>query len=454
MKRKYLALFLACVLCTSVFVSGCGNSQDTSVEDDDDDDDDDDWDDDDEEDDDDDDDNEDDSQDRHDTDEEEKPVYVRSIDKNTLLSQIKVFVKNKEIWSVPATMGDGIYNAAYSVTDLDHNGRAELLVLTESDYSDSCTVRVFEISENGDSFTEAEWEYSGIDVTRDNAPDLINHPFPETYYDEKSGQTHYITHNTYDNGNGDYGTCMVDFTYSNGKVSCYTFAALRVYESYDITTDSVDYRYVYYDPDGEASEEDFIEYLDTYPEGFERGSTQLGIYYRGWYEDYGVMELEDAFLKELLNDSYRVFTDEYPYEAFYKSYNDAYAPGSGDETFYERCIGTWYLWYSEVEGDVTYYEVNGPQYATLEIRDDYTAVMTQYKNGRESLVFGGEIYFENDRPYFDYSDRDALPEGFMMERYTLEELNSDGDQLTVYLDFYGEDGILGWTTLVFLNGAG
>ncbi len=163
------------------------------------------------------------------------------------------------------------------------------------------------------------------------------------------------------------------------------------------------------------------------------------------------MNLDDEFLCEVLMESYRVFSGYQTYSGFYEMYNDHYAPGDYDETFFERCIGDWNLWSMEIEGDEVRYEEDGPQYATLTITEDYEAVISQYRNGELSLRYALDVCLDDDgHPYFDYDDQSALPEGFKMERYTVAEINSDGDMITLSLDFYGDDGIIGSSTLKFV----
>ena len=161
----------------------------------------------------------------------------------------------------------------------------------------------------------------------------------------------------------------------------------------------------------------------------------------------------DAFLRDVLTDSYKVFSGAKTYSEFYERYNESGGVSGSGLVDYDKCIGTWKLLYLETEGDVVYYEEDGPQFATLTIDNSRKATISQYRDGVLSLEFSLDIFFDEDaHPYFDYDDRDALPEGFMMERYTIVDMSDDCDQITVFLDFYGEDGILGGSTLVFERG--
>ena len=448
MKKKYLALIMACILCTSVFITGCGKTADVIEEEDDDDEDDEDEDEDEE-------DDEDDDADRDDKDEhEDTPVYVNVIDPDTLNEQIKVFAKNKNVWSIPNNSSAGVKDAAYALTDLDHNGRCELLCMTAFYGTNVTSARIFEISEKGDFFEESDWKFDGLEVSDTPCPDFIYYPFPLTYHDSDTGLTHYMMLESYEDSEGNMGTCYDDVTYSGGTVSSYIYGASLEYEYYDITTDSTEYRYTYTTDKGEVTETEYYDYRYEYAGGLGNLSDcAFGVYYRGWYDDFGVMGLDDAFLRDVLTDSYKVFAGEKSYSEFYGRYNESGESESSGFVDYDKCIGSWKLLYLETEGDVVYYEEDGPQFATLTIDNSRRATISQYRDGVISLEFTLDVFFdENDHPYFDYDDRDALPDGFMMERYTIVEMSEDGDQITVFLDFYGEDGILGGSTLVFERG--
>ena len=240
--------------------------------------------------------------------------------------------------------------------------------------------------------------------------------------------------------------------YTDGVAKVTHYAAVKVNETIDQETYDVDYEYTYLTPDGEADEDEYYDLIDNYPEKYDSEDMYFGIYYRGWYDDYGVMSLEDSFLVSVLSDSYRVFAGRTEYSDFYQSYNDAWAPGSSDETFYEQYIGTWGLYYSEVEGYEEYYTSSSHHYMTIEFTADFESIMTDYDEGEAVSVWRTEIHMDDDmRPYFDMDDTSRLPEGFVCDRYTVLGMNSDRDLITVDVTFYGEDGCLGGSTLKLIK---
>ena len=441
MKKKYLALILSCIMCSSLFFTGCGKTAEEPVIEEDDDDEDEDGDDD------------DDKEDDDDDDKDDKNVYVESIDEETLAEQIKVFVKNKKLWTVSGEMTIELDNAAYCVTDLDHNGRSEIVVMTESAYSTVTDMRIFEITEKGDAFKEAEFDYSGIqNVTSSLAPDLINFPESVTYFNRVGQASHYRTDNTFVNGNGEYGDCFCDICYEEGVAAVYTYLSVKVNQIPVPGTMEFDNEYTFYSPDGEIDEDEYYDILTTYPGEYGTKDQYFGIYYRGVYDDLGVMGLEDSFLVSVLTDSYRVFTGEKDYSDFYGLYNDSWAPDQSYGVDNSNYIGYWGLYESEVEGDVTSYEYASDFYRTLEIDYDSFVTMIEYYDGKPSYVWSTVLYTDDDQnPYFEITDSTILPDDIVCERYTITGINSDKDIIYVSLDLYGYDGYLGGSTLTFLK---
>ena len=438
MRKKYLALLLSVIMCSSVFFTGCGRTADEPVI---------------EEDEEDEDDDDDDDRDDDEDDENEKNVYVESIDEDTLAEQIKVFVKNKKLWTVSGEMTIELDNAAYCVTDLDHNGRSEIIVMTESAYSSVTDMRIFEITEKGDAFKEADLDYSGIqDVTSSLPPDLINFPESVTYFNRVGQASHYLIDNIFDNGNGEYGDCFCDLCYEEGVAAVYTYLAVKVNQIPVPNTMEFDDEYAFYSPDGEIDEDEYYDICNTYPGEYGTKDQYFGIYYRGAYDDLSVMNLDDSFLVSVLTDSYRVFTGEKDYSGFNDSYNDSWAPDQSYGADNSDYIGFWGLYESEVEGDVTNYEIGSDYYSTLEI--DYDAFITkiEYYDGKASYLWSTVLYTDDDlNPYFEITDSTILPDGVVCERYTITGINSDKDIMYVSLDLYGYDGILGGSNLTYLK---
>ena len=451
MKKKLIVLLLAAVLSVSVCVTGCGMvSGGSSVEDSDDEDDDDDREEDGDRDD------KDDKDDKEDDDDKQPalPVFVDVIPDDELLSQIKVFVKNKSVWSVEEYPDSAVSEAGYFIADLDHNGRCELITAVLHDYGDTTSMRIFEIDEKGSFFKEADLKLTGIDLAKVQCPDIISYDFAETYFDDTTGLTHYLMMDSYDNGNGEYGTGMCDLCYHDGSAELYYYGGLKISETPDPATGRADFDCVYYAEGKEVSGDAFDNFYSSYPGRFKKDDGNMfGVYRRSNGAGCGVLGMDDEFLKDMLTDSYKVFIGEYDHDIFVDDYNrtDNVYVGPDFGSFGEKCVGTWNLTASELEGDRTYYDETSERQCVLVIDDDRTVHMTQYTDGAVSLQFDAELEINTEgQLFFTYDDKEVLPEGFGYETYTVTKLMDEDTLLEIELDFYDVSGDwMGYTVLFF-----
>ena len=152
MRKKYFALMMACMLTSSVFMSGCGRAADagTEVEEADEEDEDEDEE-----------DEEDDDRDSDESGDEEaepqKPTIVTEIDDDTLASQLEVFLNDRDEWVISAEEARECDTTYYAMTDLNVNGRAELIVGNWIGKVNFSTVNIYEINEKGDGFEKLDW---------------------------------------------------------------------------------------------------------------------------------------------------------------------------------------------------------------------------------------------------------------------------------------------------------
>jgi hypothetical protein len=155
----------------------------------------------------------------------------------------------------------------------------------------------------------------------------------------------------------------------------------------------------------------------------------------------------------MLTDSYKVFIGEYDHDIFVDDYNrtDNVYVGPDFGSFGEKCVGTWNLTASELEGDRTYYDETSERQCVLVIDDDRTVHMTQYTDGAVSLQFDAELEINTEgQLFFTYDDKEVLPEGFGYETYTVTKLMDEDTLLEIELDFYDVSGDwMGYTVLFF-----
>ena len=449
MKKKYIALILACLLGTGVFLSGCASSSDSEIEKDDEDDDNDDEDDEDDEDDDDD----------HQTGDEEsekpseKPI-VELIDGDDLLDQLKIFIDDRDYWTMAADGDEAVYRIGYGVTDLDLDGRIELIISRQYDYSDVSDSYVLEINEAGDDYDFVCQNLFPSMITDDVQPDYLTCNSTDCYYDKENRELHYLITDNFDNGNGNYGALLLDMK-KNGEnlyFDCYLTISVQQtvdQESYDVTSE-----YKYYEGNAEISESEYYSIIDSYPDGAVTKPVYFGYLSRNYYQDMYLSDLDDVELKDALYDSYCVFAGTMDQIDFDGTYNSSTGSIANSEV-YADVVGDWELYSSEVEGSETYYDFDSPTYMLLYIYDDYSIYFINYEDGEISNTFSSSLDFSGDDPVFEHDIREENggPDEFGVVRENYMILNhyyEDGaEYLEISADYYGEGEWLGYSILTF-----
>ncbi len=457
MKRKYLALIMSCFLCTSLFVTGCGKTAEVMEEDDEDEDDEEEDDDDDE-----DDDDEDDKDDEDDDDQDEKPSavqIVKEIDGDTLLDQLRVFIDNKDQWAKNEPDDGAIDKIGYCITDLDHNGRAELIVTRNSDYSTYSESLIYEINENGDGIVPVSLSYSASVVTGDQVPDLMEYGYLESYFDKEKSEVHYLGTGNFDNGNGNYGAVFSEMIKKGEEVVIDDYLTISVQETVDQETYEYSYDHEYFSGDDTISESEYYDIIGSYPEGITTKPVFLGYYQRYYYQDLYLKDLDDVSLKNVLYDSYCVFNGTVNPDEYNSMYNPTWE-ALPDIDLSEQAVGSWSLYSTEVEGDVTYYDWDSSTFYIVEIYSDHNVYFMEYENQTLVSDIDMEMYYEDGYPAFKHDVYGELGKpdefGVVEEDYMITNWWTEGNDvfLEISRDLYGEDGWLGYDVMTFIRNEG
>lgn len=108
-----------------------------------------------------------------------------NIDSEAIQHQLELLVKNAHKWR---RLGDEETNMetgiSYAVTDLDHNGRLE--ILAEDIYKGTDFTRCYEVNESGDDIEEINTDQAGKDCL------YWLYDSDTAYYDPKTGEYHYV----------------------------------------------------------------------------------------------------------------------------------------------------------------------------------------------------------------------------------------------------------------------
>ena len=227
-----------------------------------------------------------------------------------LRSQIEVFIEHKDEWAVPYEESEGDrgheVTPAYTLCDLDHNGRCEIIVIEDSYYDGVANISIYEIGTDGESLSAAEWEFGGLAIS---FPTIDLDSKPEVYFNSETGIFHYILYGDVEDGRVGYVLC--DMEYSNGIASAYGFQSVIV----DFAND----RNIYSTPEGEITEKEFYKMQRKYPYDYETYNFKFGLIH---YEedDRNALNWDDEFTSQALYDSYRVFSGQMKYKDFVEVY--------------------------------------------------------------------------------------------------------------------------------------
>jgi hypothetical protein len=176
---------------------------------------------------------------------------------------------------------------SYAVTDLDRNGRLELLAAFQDDETRATTLKAWEIDEKEKALTECR-----IDVEENESfPDMITDS-ADTFYDEKADSWSYLIYDNvpYDQDNATF-KCLV--TMKNGSIG-FTQVAVQ----HEQTVSGQNYLF-YTDMDGHTIPQDAYDTagVDAFPDK-DRSSTAFD-----WFT------FKEASMARL-TDSYSIFTGE------------------------------------------------------------------------------------------------------------------------------------------------
>ena len=201
-----------------------------------------------------------------------------------LHAQLSVMAREKEVWAVQAEFANEI--CQYAVTDLDHNGRYEIIVANMGGTGMYTYSRFWEINEQCSGLTECETDF----LEGDSQPDLMTEEW-ETYTDD-AGRKYYVVYDLTRNGAAEYYENVRVISLQNGKIAAVPIAyRTTIYEEgkAEITCEDASGNVI--------SEADYEGAAERYLNGYQRGTTVLG------WQDLREIPQDEAELKELLEAS-------------------------------------------------------------------------------------------------------------------------------------------------------
>lgn len=423
MKRRIYLFLLSAVICSSVLFSGCGKqeepAQEVVTEEDD-----------------------------KEEDEDDKPVETRipeiveEISDKDLDPQIDLLIENRDIWQIPAEEVAMYDSVGYYVTDLDHNGRVELVTVcwsSEYEYSED---KIYEVNEKGDGLDLITMEVSGMDSDEDISPDMATNISPYSYFDKGRQAFHYLIEDyTHDYDEKVWTTRYTDVTLLDGKLYVDVYAVCDMKYVWEEGDPECTYRL----PNEELEENAFYEFVQNYPENKVRKQYYYGAYRdRSGYdeESRSLEQFSDEALKDMLKDSYYVFTGRLGDTDFYDRYNYS---GKAElyKNMFDASVGNWEIASTEIEGSVTEYYWGFPQYYKLTVTADAQAIMEVYDTTTLDYTIVSPVV-ENESGHLVFVDDIVARTGSVLDwgaaKSVYEIVYVDDENLELFYDVYDLSG--------------
>lgn len=206
---------------------------------------------------------------------------------NISYAESKVIADNCDMWLNFMDYANEV--EVYAVTDLDKNGRAEIIVSNMGGTGYYTYTRIFEINEEHDGLEEVKTDF----VEGNSQPDMISFGEPVTVYIDNDFVHHYIMEDYLKATGAEYHNVIYDVTLQEGHLSCQVLA--RRSELYTDGSEKVEYE----DGRGQKiTEEIYKSITDNVFSDVNRKETHI----------WGWQDLEE--LKDLSNEELRKKIDE------------------------------------------------------------------------------------------------------------------------------------------------
>ncbi len=180
----------------------------------------------------------------------------------SLNAQLQVIAECRDLWMQAAEYAGDF--CQYAVTDLDHNGRYEIIVAEVTGTGIYTYSSFYEVNENYDGLNECETDF----VEGDSQPDIVSDTL-ETYTDEQ-GRYFYAVYDWIRNGAAEYYENVRELTLSDGRISTAPIAYRTTIYDEGVPTVTCE------DADGNAiTEEEYESAAENYFVGYSKSTTSI-----------------------------------------------------------------------------------------------------------------------------------------------------------------------------------
>ena len=228
------------------------------------------------------------SQDGTVTAESEHSIVATESEHRGIYDQLLIIAENKNMWVMEEDYLYGVYQ--YAVTDLDHNGRYEVIVSNMGGSGMYTYSSFFEVSENYDALVECTTDFTEFD----SQPDIMSGKL-ETYIDDR-GEFHYVGYDLLKNGAAEYYENICELVLRDGKLNVnYLAYKSTIYAGETPTITCTD-------ADGnEITEEAYANTAGDYFAGFQKTTTSLG------WQEVSALKGDTAEIAAQLDMSLNIF---------------------------------------------------------------------------------------------------------------------------------------------------
>lgn len=180
----------------------------------------------------------------------------------SLNAQLQVIAECRDLWMQAAEYAGDF--CQYAVTDLDHNGRYEIIVAEVTGTGIYTYSSFYEVNENYDGLNECETDF----VEGDSQPDIVSDTL-ETYTDEQ-GRYFYAVYDWIRNGAAEYYENVRELTLSDGRISTAPIAYRTTIYDEGVPTVTCE------DADGNMiTEEAYESAAENYFAGYSKSTTSI-----------------------------------------------------------------------------------------------------------------------------------------------------------------------------------
>lgn len=221
----------------------------------------------------------------------------------TAEEQINILYNNMNLWNKTSTAEEYFY----TVTDMDSNGRLEIIRAITQGTGIFTYMDVFEVNSS----------FSGIEqLVNQRAEEIAGYNYPEVIvatadkYTDRYGMNHYLFQDDAKAGAAEYYSANCEVFVGNGTLQCFDIASKYTVYTNGGATENI----TYYDADGnETSMEYFITAVQNWFAGMTKSTANFG-----WFQ------LDTPDVKAQMRDSYVTFSASGTPAASVQVYPDIY----------------------------------------------------------------------------------------------------------------------------------